>query len=74
MRILHLLLRTLGAMVQTLIVTYLNSTMEKSFFNEKMSVPTPDVINECPSTGEFPYFLVDDEAFPLRPYPRHGST
>ena len=74
MRILYLLLRTLGAMIQTLIVTYLNSTMEKSFFNQKMNVPTPDVINECPSTGEFLYFLVNDGAFPRRPYPRHVST
>ena len=30
--------------------------------------------NECPSTGEFLYFLVDDGAFPRRPYPRHVST
>ena len=44
-----------------------------------MNLPRPDVIDECPSLGELPYFLVGDEAFPLqlwllRPYPGHGLT
>ena len=52
------------------------STMGKSFFNKKIDLPHPDVIDECPSLGGVPYFLVGDEVFPLHPwllhpYPRH---
>lgn len=33
-----------------------NSTVGKSFFNETMNLPSPDVVDECSSLGEFPYF------------------
>ena len=56
-----------------------NSTMGKSFFNEKMNLPPPYVIDECPSLGELTFFLVGDEVFPLQLWllpscPGHGLT
>ena len=40
-----------------------NSTLGKSFVNEKMNLPPLDVIDVCLSLGELPYFLVGDEKF-----------
>lgn len=43
-------------------------TMEKGFFENRMNLPDPEVIrNDC-SRKEIPYYLVGDEAFPLKPW------
>ena len=51
-----------------------NSTIGKRSFNKKMNLLPLGVTDKCPSLGELPFLLVDDEAFPLqtwflRPYP-----
>lgn len=51
-----------------------HSEIGKAFFNNEMNLPLPHAIQEAPTLGKIPYFLVGDEAFPLqtwlmRPFP-----
>ena len=48
--------------------------MGKAFFTDEMSLPVAECLEDSPTFGKVPYFLVGDEAFPLqswllRPYP-----
>ena len=54
-----------------------NSPMGKAFFNDKMSLPVAECLEDSPTFEKVPYFLVGDEVFPLqawllRPYPGQG--
>ena len=49
----------------------------KAFFNDEMSLPVAKCIEDFPTFGKVPYFLVGDKVFPLqswliRPYPGQG--
>ena len=51
-----------------------NSPTGKAFFTDEMSLPVAECLEDSPTFGKVPYFLVGDEAFPLqswllRPYP-----
>ena len=45
-----------------------NSEMGKLFQNGKMHLPQPDCLEDSAIQSALPYFLVGDEAFPLRPW------
>ena len=54
-----------------------NSAMGKAFFNDKMSLPVAECLEDSPTFGKVPDFLVGYLAFPLqswvlRPYPGQG--
>ena len=54
-----------------------NSHMGKTFFNDEMSLPVAECLEDSPTFGKVPYFLVGDEAVPLqswllRPYSGQG--
>ena len=54
-----------------------NSPMGKAFFNDEMSLPVAECLEDLPTFGKVPYFLVGDEAVPLqswllRPYSGQG--
>ena len=54
-----------------------NSPMGKVFFNDEMGLPVAECLEDSPTFGKVPYFLVGDETFPLqswllRPYPGQG--
>ena len=51
--------------------------MRKAFFNDEMSLPVAECLEDSPAFGKVPYFLVGDDAHPLqswllRPYPGQG--
>ena len=48
-----------------------------AFFNDEMNLPVAKCLEDSPTIGKVPYFLVGDEAFPLqswllRPCPGQG--
>ena len=54
-----------------------NSLMGIAILNNEMSLPVAECLEDSPTFGKVPYFLVGDEAFPLqswllRPYPGQG--
>ena len=54
-----------------------NSPMGKAFFNNEISLPVVECLEDSPTFGKVPYFLVGDQAFPLqswllRQYPGQG--
>ena len=42
-----------------------NSPMGKAFFNNEMSLPVAECLEDSPTLGKVPYILVGDEPFPL---------
>ena len=42
-----------------------NSPMGKAYFNDKMSLPVAECIEDSPTFGKVLYLLLGDEAFPL---------
>ena len=53
-----------------------NSPMGKAFFNDEISLPVAECLENLPTFGKVPYFLVGYEAFLLqswllRPFPGH---
>ena len=56
---------------------FTSSPMGKVFFNDEMTLPVAECLEDSPTFGKVPYLLVVDEAFPLqswllRPYPGQG--
>ena len=56
-----------------------NSPMGKMFFNDEMSLPVVECLEDSSTFGKVPYFLVGDETFYLqswllRPYPGQGIS
>ena len=43
-----------------------NSPTGKAFFTDEMSLPVAECLEDSPTFGKVPYFLVGDEAFPLQ--------
>ena len=42
------------------------SPMGEAFFNIEMSLPVAECLEDSPTLGKVPYFLVGAEAFPLQ--------
>ena len=53
--------------------------MGKASFNDEMSLPVAECLEDSPTFGKVPFFLVSDETFPLqswllRIYPAQGIS
>ena len=43
-----------------------NSPVGKAFFNDEMSLPAAECLEDSPTFEKVPYFLLGDEVFPLQ--------
>ena len=48
------------------IVEFCNSSKGKVFFNDELSLPVAECLEDLPTFRKVPYILVHDEAFPLQ--------
>ena len=61
----------------TIVECFETRLWEKRFFNNEISLPVAECLEDSPTFGKVPYFLVGDQAFPLqswllRQYPGQG--
>ena len=54
------------------------SAIGKAFFGKEIKLPEPECLESSPALGQIPYYLVEDDAFPLqqwlmKPYPGQGT-
>ena len=61
----------------TIAECFVTHLWEKCFLNDEMSLPVAECLEDSPTFGKVPYFLVSDEAFPLQsclliPHPGQG--